>query len=157
MNSSEYAGTRSLGAEVEALKSAVSKYFEVYDIRVTYETVAFFVRCTPSDLEGNFDNVRKLLVPRNYVPFLQKRGGEFTIVVGKRRALGRHGNIPNMALLAVTLITTTVTGAILWSNYYKQANTFTPDSIVNGIIFFVFPLCLSPEAPSCSETGHGSK
>ncbi len=142
MNSSEYAGTGSLGAEVEALKSAVSKYFEVYDIRVTYETVAFFVRCTPSDLEGNFDNVRKLLVPRNYVPFLQKRGGEFTIIVGKRRALGRHGNIPNMALLAVTLITTTVTGAILWSNYYKQANTFTPDSIVNGIIFFVFPLML---------------
>ncbi len=142
MNYGHYAASGSLGAEVEMLKSAVSNYFDVYDIRVTYETVAFFVRCTPSELESKFDEVRKQLVPKNYVPFLQKRGGEFAIIVGKRRPMGRHGNIPNIVLLAVTLVSTTVTGAILWSNYYNQANTFTPDSIVNGIIFFVFPLML---------------
>ena len=142
MSYSQYAATGSLRAEVEMLKSAISNHFEVYDIRVTYETVAFLVRCAPSDLERKFDGVRRDLVPKNYVPFLQKRRGEFAIIVGKRRPLGRKGNIPNIVLLAVTLITTTVTGAILWANYYNLPDTFTPDTIVNGIIFFVFPLML---------------
>lgn len=142
VNYGQNTGTGSLGAEVEMLKSAVSKYFDIYDIRVTYETVAFFVRCSPSDLESSFDGVRTALVPRNYVPFLQKRGGEFVIVVGKRRAPGRHRNIANIALLAVTLVSTTITGAILWANYYNQANLFTPDTIINGIIFFVLPIML---------------
>ena len=67
-------GPSSLGAEVERLKSLVSSQFEVYDIRVTYDAVVFFVDCNPATLENNFDSIRKALVPINYIPFLQKRG-----------------------------------------------------------------------------------
>jgi len=138
----QYGRAGSLGAEVEELKSVVSRYFDIYDIRVTYQAVAFFVNCNPSDLEEKFDGVRLAMVPKNYIPFLQKRGGEYSIVVWKRRPVGKKGNVANIILLAVTLVTTTITGAILWSNYYHLPQLFTPSTVLNGIVFFVLPLML---------------
>lgn len=142
MDYGQYGRAGSLGAEVEELKSVVSRYFDIYDIRVTYQAVAFFVNCNPSDLEEKFDGVRLAMVPKNYIPFLQKRGGEYSIVVWKRKPVGKKGNVANIILLAVTLVTTTITGAILWSNYYHLPQLFTPSTVLNGIVFFVFPLML---------------
>jgi len=124
------------------LRSVISRGFHIYDIRVTYEAVVFFVDCPPDQLEQNFDSIRIELVPQNYIPFLQKRGGEYTITVGKRKPIGRKGSIPNIVLLALTLISTTITGAILWAGYYSLPDAFTPLNILNGIIYFVVPLML---------------
>ncbi|MBX8632084.1 MAG: site-2 protease family protein [Thermoplasmata archaeon] len=142
MQYGQYGRSGSLGTEVEMLKSAVARYFDVYDIRVTYDAVAFFVKCEPSTLEEKFDNLRLDLVPRNYVPFIRKRGAEYAIIIGKRKPIGRKGNLANIILLCVTLVSTTITGAILWSNYYRLPELFTPSTILNGIVFFVFPLML---------------
>ncbi len=136
------AGSASLGAEVERLKSVVSSQFEVYDIRVTYDAVVFFVDCNTATLESSFDFIRNQLVPLNYIPFLQKRGGEYTITIGKRKPIGRKGNIPNMILLAATLISTTIAGAFLWAGYYNSNDIFTLGNFLNGIVYFVFPVML---------------
>ncbi len=135
-------GPSTLGAEVERLKSIVSSQFEVYDIRVTYDAVVFFVDCNSATLESNFDSIRRTLVPINYIPFLQKRGGEYTITVGKRKPVGRKGNIPNIILLAATLISTTIAGAFLWAGYYNSNNIWTLGSFLNGMVYFVTPVML---------------
>lgn len=130
----------SLGEEVEDLRRVIAQRFSIYDVRVTYDAVVFYISGETSDLEGRFDEIRRALVPRNYIPFLQKHGGELTIIVGKRKPIGRKGNIPNLVLLALTLISTTVTGAILWAGYFNKSSIFTFTNILNGIIFFVLPL-----------------
>lgn len=135
-------GQTSLGVEVERLRSVVGRYFEVYDIRVTYDAIVFFVDCNPAQLESNFDSIRGELVPQNYIPFIQKRGGEYTITIGKRKPVSKKGNIANIVLLAATLIATTISGAILWAGYFNMANAFTLSSILNGIVFFVVPVML---------------
>ena len=65
MDYGQYGRAGSLGAEVEGLKSVVSRYFDIYDTRVTYQAVAFFVNCNPSELEEKFDGVRLAMVPKN--------------------------------------------------------------------------------------------
>lgn len=139
---SNSASSSSLGAEVERLKGVVAGYFEIYDVRVLYDAVVFFVDCTPTTLESNFDSVRGILVPQNYIPFIQKRGGEYTITVGKRKPVSKKGNVVNIALLAATLISTTVAGAFLWAGYYNLSNWLTLSSLLNGIVFFVAPVML---------------
>ncbi len=136
------AASSSLGTEVERLRTVIGRQFEIYDIRVTYDAIVFFVDCSPSTLEANFDSVRTALVPQNYIPFLQKRGGEYTITISKRKPLGKKGNLVNIILLAVTLVTTTVTGAILWAGYFRISNLFTLSNFLNGIVYFVVPLML---------------
>ncbi|MEM3852341.1 MAG: site-2 protease family protein [Methanomassiliicoccales archaeon] len=131
-----------LASEIEMLRSVISSRFDIYDIRVTYDAVVFFVQCQTGTEEQAFDDIRKALVPRDYIPFLQKHAGEMTITVGKRRPLGNKGNVANIILLAVTLISTTVAGAFLWAGYYNENNIFTATNILNGIIFFVVPVML---------------
>lgn len=135
-------GSSSLGTEVERLKSIVGGQFGIYDIRVTYDAVVFFISCDMATLEHKFDNVRSQLVPQNYIPFLQKRGGEYTILVGKRKPVNKKGYLANIIFLVATLITTTIAGAFLWAGYYGLNNVFTITNILNGIVYFVLPVML---------------
>jgi len=137
-----YRSPSTIGEEIERLKSVISSRFSIYDIRVTYDAVIFFISANPDTLEQDFDEVRKVLVPQNYIPFLQRHGGEMTITVGKRKPIGKKGNIPNIVLLVLTLISTTVTGAFLWAGYYEESSIFTLSNILNGIVFFVVPVML---------------
>lgn len=139
---SREASSSSLGAEVERLRSVVGGQFGIYDIRVTYDTVVFFISCDLSTLEERFDSVRSQLVPQNYIPFLQKRGGEYTIMVGKRKPVNKKGYILNLVFLVATLITTTIAGAFLWAGYYGLNEVFTVTNILNGIVYFVLPVML---------------
>lgn len=136
------AGSSSLGTEVERLRSVVAGQFPIYDIRVTYDSVVFFISCDLTTLEERFDNVRSQLVPQNYIPFLQKRGGEYTIMVGKRKPIGKKGNLANIILLVATIVSTTIAGAFLWAGYYGINEVFTITNILNGIVFFVLPVML---------------
>lgn len=132
----------SLGAEVSRLKSVIAQQFEVYDIRVTYDSVVFFIDCNQSTLEQRFDAVRNALVPQNYIPFLHKRGGEYAITVSKRKPLSTRGLKVNMLFLALTLGTTSWAGAYLWAGYHNESNYLTLDAILNGLLYFVAPVML---------------
>lgn len=127
---------------MERLRNVVRSQFEIYDIRVSYDAVVFFVSCNPATLESKFDAVRTALVPADYIPFVQKRGGEYTITVAKRKPVNKRGILWNISLLAATLVATTITGAILWAGYFNLANWLTLGNILNGIVFFVAPVML---------------
>ena len=91
-------------AEVESVKAAISKYFPVYDVRVSYDSLTFFITPEQSSLQEKFDQLRNDLKARMLVPVLRYQGGEYTINVVKRPELRARGLWLNGILLVVTLI-----------------------------------------------------
>jgi len=127
-------------AEVESVKAVVSKYFPIYDVRVSYDSLTFFITPEQSSLQSKFDQLRGDLKDRMLVPVLRYSGGEYTIGVVKRPGLRTRGLWLNGVLLAVTLITTVVAGAVLWASYGENNDLARPENYLWGALFFALPL-----------------
>ncbi|MCG7844535.1 MAG: site-2 protease family protein [Methanomassiliicoccales archaeon] len=127
-------------AEVESIKAAVSKYFPIYDVRVSYEALTFFITPNLQGLEHGFDQLRTELKPRMLIPILRYQGGEYTINVVKRPGMKTRGLWVNSILLAVTLTTTVFAGAVLWAAYEGNNDLLRLDNYLLGALFFALPL-----------------
>lgn len=127
-------------AEVELIRSTVAKSFAVYDVRVSQEAVHFYITPDKPTLEGKFDELRKELGSKGYIPVLEYKGGEYTIAVIRKPTMGRRRIWINLLLLAATAVTTIIAGTILWSGYVQSAGLWTFDNILWGTIFFAIPL-----------------
>lgn len=127
-------------AEVESIKAAVSKYFPIYDVRVSYEALTFFITPNLSELDRGFKQLRADLKPRMMVPILKYHGGEYTINVVKRPEMKTRGLWLNSILLAVTLATTVFAGAVLWAAYDGNNDLMRLDNYLWGGLFFALPL-----------------
>lgn len=132
--------TLDAAAEVESVRSIVSKYFSIYDVRVTYDSLTFFVTPDMSTLQERFEALRKEFKPKMLVPVLRHSGGEYTINVIKRPEMRTRGLWVNGILLAVTLITTIVAGALLWASYVGNNDLWRPENYLWGGLFFALPL-----------------
>ncbi|MCG7840772.1 MAG: hypothetical protein MIO87_02555, partial [Methanomassiliicoccales archaeon] len=104
-------------AEVESIKAAVSKYFSIYDVKVSYEALSFYISPDLKMLEKNFNKLRSEFKEKRLIPVLKYQGGEYTINVVKRPEQRTRGLWVNGTLLAITLITTIFAGAVLWASY----------------------------------------
>src|SRR3990170_1759400 len=125
--------------ELESVRSAVSQRFPVYDTRVTPQAVQFLVTVDPNTMEERFEDLRMELVPKNYIPFLAREGGEYVILVQRRpqqRFVGRH---VNLILLVFTILTTTLAGAFTWGGY-ADVDAFSPEAVAGGSLYFTLPL-----------------
>lgn len=127
-------------AEVESIKAAISKYFPIYDVRVSYESLTFFITPDQTTLYERFDRLRKEFKERMLVPVLRYSGGEYTINVVKRPEMRTRGLWVNAALMAVTLITTVVAGAVLWASYGGNNDLLETENYLWGALFFALPL-----------------
>jgi hypothetical protein len=127
-------------AEVESVKAAISKYFPVYDVRVSYDSLTFFITPDQSRLHGKFDELRNELKAQKLVPVLRYNGGEYTINVLKRPELRTRGLWVNGVLMVVTLITTIIAGAVLWASYGGNNDLARPENFLWGALFFALPL-----------------
>lgn len=127
-------------AEVESVKAAISKYFPVYDVRVSYDSLTFFITPEQSSLQGKFDRLRNEFKALQLIPILRYNGGEYTINVVKRPELRTRGLWLNGALLVVTLITTVIAGAVLWASYGGNNDLARPENYLWGALFFAVPL-----------------
>lgn len=127
-------------AEVESVKAAISKYFPVYDVRVSYDSLTFFITPELSSLQGKFDQLRNDFKARMLVPVLRYNGGEYTINVVKRPEFRTRGLWLNGILLVVTLITTIIAGAVLWASYGGNNDLTLPENYLWGALFFAVPL-----------------
>ncbi|MBP7087466.1 MAG: hypothetical protein KBA58_05340, partial [Methanomassiliicoccales archaeon] len=127
-------------AEVESVKAAISKYFPVYDVRVSYDSLTFFITPEQSSLQGKFDQLRNEFKERMLVPVLRYHGGEYTINVVRRPELRTRGLWLNSILLIVTLITTIIAGAVLWASYGGNNDLSRPENYLWGALFFAVPL-----------------
>ena len=127
-------------ADVELVRSLVAKYFPIYDVKVSYESVKLLIRPDETMLDANFEALRQELRDRQFVPFITYSGGEHAITV-TRFPKGRNRNLwINRALLAITFFTTTLAGTLLWSDYSGSTELLTLDNVLNGAVFFAIPL-----------------
>lgn len=147
--------------EIEDLKRKVSRFFSVYDVRVGLDALAFYLRVNEDMLEENFENLRNLLKP-NYIPMLTYEGGEHILFVMKKPRMKYRGTRVNLVLLILTIITTTISGSLLWTSYdaaiagiavseINGMEVFNPANLLFGAIFFSIPLLL---ILGTHETGH---
>ena len=127
--------------EIEELKATVARYFSVYEVRVRPEVLTFFVHVEPATLDNSFDEMRRQLIPRGYVPFITRDKGEHLVLIQRRPPAKFVGFQVNLVMLALTIVTTVIAGATLWGAY-DDIGMFDVRSIAFGALFFAFPLML---------------
>lgn len=132
--------TPDVTAYVEEIRALVARHFSVYEVTVNYDAVRLMVRTDESTLGGKFEDLRKELKQRHLIPFINYSGGEHSITV-VRSPPPRKGNLwINRALLAITFITTTLAGTLLWADYSGASDWLTAGNVAYGALFFALPL-----------------
>ena len=132
--------------DIELLKREVGQRFPFYDMRSNANTVAFFCRIDKETLEENFNVLRKNLSEKGYIPMLRYETGEHIIYIIKKPKRKEKPVWVNVALFIATIITTTITGSILYMGQSdiwsipNIADVFSFNNIVNGAVLFAFPL-----------------
>lgn len=129
-------------SEVEQVKSIVARYFPIYDVRVTYQSVTVFITPDLTTLESKFDDMRVEMNQKMYIPFLSDKGGEHTITVIRKDDRAKKGLWLNSILLAVTAVTMVIAGASLWGAYSGDNDLFSANNLIWGAIYFAIPLML---------------
>jgi len=128
-----------VGSELDRIRRIVSTQFPIYDTRVGPQSLVLAIQVDPTRLEGKFDQLRRDLWAAGYIPILRRQQGEdFLEVVPKPRQRGRRDWV-NIALLAATVVTTTLAGALIWLTYVG-GQTLAPTDFLNGAIYFSIPV-----------------
>ncbi|MDW5562150.1 MAG: site-2 protease family protein [Methanomassiliicoccus sp.] len=127
-------------AYVEEIRSLVTKYFPVYEVTVNYDAIKLMVRADEATLGPKFEDLRKEMKTHQLIPFINYSKGEHAITV-VRSPPARKGNMRiNQVLLAITFITTTLSGTLLWADYVGSSDWLAADNILYGALFFALPL-----------------
>jgi len=133
-------------SNLEEIKKIIAKYFNVYEAKQEEGIMAFYVDL-PADeniLQEKFEFLRIELKKRNLIPFLREKAGESIIfIVYKEPVKGRPIWV-NIALFIATVITTTISGEILFIGYNGGKLTWetflSAYKILYGFLFFSLPL-----------------
>jgi uncharacterized repeat protein (TIGR01451 family) len=133
--------TEDVTAYVEQVRSLVAKRFPVYEVKVGHDAIRLMVRADNSTMATNFDELRREMKEHDMVPLINYSRGEHTITVLRSHQARKVRN-PwiNRALLAITFVSTTLAGTLLWSEYVNAAEMFTLENILFGALFFAVPL-----------------
>jgi len=132
--------------DIELLKREVGQRFPFYDVKSGPDVAVFFCRIDDMTLEENFDSLRKSLSEKGYIPMLRYEHGEHVIYVTKKPKRKGKSVWANIILLIATVITTILTGSILyigkldmWSvpNFW---DIFNIGNLFYGGILFALPL-----------------
>ncbi|MCI4373879.1 MAG: site-2 protease family protein, partial [Thermoplasmata archaeon] len=127
------------GSELDRIRRLVAAQFPVYDTRVGPQSLILAVQVDAPTLEGKFDQLRRDLWAAGYIPILRRQQGEdFLEVVPRPRQRSRRDWV-NIALLAATVVTTTLAGALIWLTYVGGQN-LEPTDFLNGAVFFSIPV-----------------
>jgi len=127
------------GPEIDWLRNEVSRFFPVYETRVTPVSLVLLVHADPATLEEKFDALRQDLWPKFYVPQLRYAQGEYAVEIVRRPGRSAWGFWVNLALLAATVVSTAFAGSFLWLAYVGSA-TLVPADFVWGGVYFAAPL-----------------
>ncbi|MDD1768356.1 MAG: site-2 protease family protein [Methanomassiliicoccales archaeon] len=133
-------GQADTAAEIEAIKSVVGKYFPIYDVKVSPDSLTFYVSPDPMTLEENFGKLRKDLKEKSYIPFIDYKSGEHTINIARKPNVRRRGIWINWVLLVATFVATVVAGAYWWASYSANYTVFDASNLLWGAVFFAIPL-----------------
>jgi len=132
--------------DIELLKKEVAQRFPFYDMRWNNDTVAFFCRIDKKILDEKFDGLRRSLSKKGYIPMLRYENGEHIIYVVKKPKRKEKPIWVNLVLMIAVIITTILTGSILYQGYYDIWSMSDPFTIFNfenllfGGLLFALPL-----------------
>ena len=138
--------TTETALDIELLKREVGQQFPFYDVKFDLKTAAFFCRIDDETLEEKFDNLRRSLGEKGYIPMLRYEKGEHIIYVIKKKSKKEKPVWINIFLLIGVIITTIITGSILHIGYFdlwslsNPLDIFTPVNLLYGAVFFSLPL-----------------
>jgi len=132
--------------DIELLKSEVGQRFPFYDMRFNANTAAFYCRIDESSLEQNFDDLRRSLSRKGYIPMLRFEKGEHVIYIRKKPKKKEKPVWVNVLLLIATIITTILTGSLFYMGYLTLWDVSNPmdvlkiENLLNGAFLFALPL-----------------
>ncbi len=115
-------------------------------MRVNLNKVTFFCRIDENTLEENFENLRRSLSEKGYIPMLRFEQGESKIYVLKKTKRKEKPIWINFALLIATIITTIITGAIIYTGKFDiwsipdPIQVFSIENLFFGAVLFALPL-----------------
>lgn len=125
--------------EIEAIKSVVGKYFPIYDVKVSLDSLTLYVSPVIETLDDDFERMRKELGVKKYISVVNRSSGEYIIQIIKRPEMRTRGIWVNWIMLIATIASTIFAGAFLWSDY-QQVDLFDPVVFALGAVFFAVPL-----------------
>ena len=132
--------------DIELLKKEIGQRFPYYDFQIGLNKVTFFCRIDEDRLEENFENLRKSLSEKGYIPMLRFDQGEYKIYVLKKTKRKEKPIWINFVLLIATIITTIITGAIIYTGKFdiwsipNPIQVFTAENLFFGAVLFALPL-----------------
>lgn len=147
--------------DIPYLQKEVGQRFPFYDMKITPQAIVFFCHIDTTTVDQHFEDLRSALKDKGYLPMLQEQNGEHLLFILKKQKRKTRSTTVNLILLTLTIITTTLAGALLWINYeypttdfgllgtYLKA--FQPHYLLNGLLTFALPLML---ILGIHETGH---
>lgn len=133
-------------SQLDYLKQEVGSRFPFYDLKVMGDTIAFFCSIHKPDLEMKFDELRKSLAKKGYIPILRHEHGEHIIYIAKKPRTKERPSWLNAVLLIATIITTMLTGSLLHLGYTDLQSlpdvlsVLAPENLMFGTLYFSFPL-----------------
>ena len=132
--------------DIELLKKEVGQRFPFYDVKSGPDVIVFFCRIDEMMLEENFDSLRQSLSGKGYIPMLRYEHGEHVIYVIRKTKRKERSIWINIALLIATIITTILTGSILYIGKFdiwgiqNPMDVFNVSSLFYGAVLFALPL-----------------
>jgi Zn-dependent protease len=142
---------------IRDLQGIISKYFSVEDVRWSEQTIAFYILVDEERLENSFNDLRRDLIPKGFVPALHQEHNDHIIYVTKKPHMETRSVIVNIIMFILTVISTIWAGAVLWvarTNYNLSSDDFgtymsemlgtlaNSELLFNGALFFALPLML---------------
>ncbi|MEM0155616.1 MAG: site-2 protease family protein [Thermoplasmataceae archaeon] len=126
--------------DLEDVVSTVKKYINTYEVQVTPIELKFlFFYSDNPDFSDQFDNLRKELVPRGYIPFVQQDGENFVGVT--RRPPTKYRDVwVNLVMLILTLASTVYVGSQLSADFVSPGPGSIYVRFLYGLVFFSLPL-----------------
>jgi len=137
-NIKSYAST----LDVELLKAEVGQRFPFYDMSTGLQTVVFFVNIDEKQVEKQFDDLRRSLISKGYIPLMRHDKGEHKIIVAAKPERKIRPVWVNIVLLIATVCTTTLAGSLQWVNIHQGTylEIFSLHYLFDGFMFFSLPL-----------------
>ena len=129
-------------SNIEEIKKIVERYFTVYESKQEENIFAFFIKLPLQEemIQQNFDSLLKELKEKNLIPFLRERDGEHVIFVAYKPKVKGKPKWVNILLFVTTVITTMLSGAILFKGEGSWWSILSFEKLLNGLIFFSLPL-----------------
>jgi membrane-associated protease RseP (regulator of RpoE activity) len=121
---------------IETVKSKIN----TYEVIANPASIKFlFFDSDNPDINKRFDELRKILVPEGYIPFLVL-DTEHYVEVGIRPKSSYRSNSVNFVMLILTLASTIYVGSIYASSFVHPGPFAEEYKLLYGFVFFSLPL-----------------